>query len=210
MNFTIGEKFNRLTLLDEPKMIRQGKAKRYFAHFKCDCGSVVLKNYFEAKSGHLKSCGCAKFRHGMTHHPLYGVYRAMIGRCYDSRKMSYPRYGGRGIRVCDEWRNNRISFLHWCLEHGWAKGLQIDRINGDGYYCPENCRFVTPLENTSHRSNTHFVYFRGEKMSISSAWKISGSKIPFETVRKRVSQNKMSIDRALSKPWKNKEGVFIV
>jgi hypothetical protein len=92
-----------------------------------------------------------RFKHGYAHHPLYGVYRSIEARCYCETHNSYHNYGGRGIVLCDEWRQDRVAFIKWCLNNGWKPGLEIDRIDNDGIYSPENCRFVTKKENAKNR-----------------------------------------------------------
>lgn len=89
-------------------------------------------------------------------HQLYGVWTAMMRRCghfQGGSTRELANYAGRGITVCEEWRHFK-PFEAWCLANGWKKGLQIDRIDNNGNYCPENCRFVTPHENMSNRRNT--------------------------------------------------------
>jgi hypothetical protein len=89
-------------------------------------------------------------KHGYRYYPLYQVWVNMKKRCYNKDNKQYKDYGGRGIIVCDEWMNPKI-FIEWCLANGWEKGLQIDRRDNDGNYDPDNCRFVTPKENSLNR-----------------------------------------------------------
>lgn len=91
-----------------------------------------------------------QYRHGYSKHSLYNVWTSVKHRCYSFKSEFYKDYGGRGISVCDEWMNPKI-FIEWCLENGWKKGLEIDRRDNDGNYCPENCRFVTHKENVHNR-----------------------------------------------------------
>lgn len=86
-------------------------------------------------------------RHGLRNHPLYGVWNSMVKRCENERSDNFKYYGGRGIHVCEEWRVHPDSFIYWGIENGYAPGLEIDRIDNDGDYCPENCRFITHQEN---------------------------------------------------------------
>ena len=91
------------------------------------------------------------YKHGFnadnTRHPLCYTFTAMKQRCYNKSYTKYKDYGGRGITICDEWLENSIVFIEWSLENGWKKGLQIDRIDNDKGYFPENVRFVTQREN---------------------------------------------------------------
>ena len=84
---------------------------------------------------------------------LYATWRSMKARCYNPNHKKYHRYGGRGIRVCDEWRNDSQRFIQYWLSNGWKPGLQIDRIDNDGDYCPENCQLLTNRENTLKANN---------------------------------------------------------
>lgn len=87
-------------------------------------------------------------------HPLYGVLMNMRRRCHNPDHAAFPSYGGRGIVVCDEWRNSSRSFVAWAISAGWRTGLQIDRRDNDGPYSPENCRFVTAAVNNRNRRDT--------------------------------------------------------
>ena len=90
----------------------------------------------------------------LSKHPLYGTLNNMINRCHNPKKDKYEYYGGRGIEVVPEWRFNRLEFVKWGLQYGWKPGLQIDRIDNDGPYSPENCRFVTLRENVRNSRST--------------------------------------------------------
>jgi Mor family transcriptional regulator len=94
-----------------------------------------------------------KYTHGYTYHPLYRRFYSMKTRCYNSNDPSYRRYGGRGIKICAEWLDSPANFIEWALAHGWKSELEIDRINNDGDYTPDNCRFVTRAINQRNRSD---------------------------------------------------------
>lgn len=87
------------------------------------------------------------FPHGLRSHPLYPIWGSMKQRCYNKLHKSYQYYGAKGISVCDEWRYNVKLFIEWCLANGWKKELQIDRIDNNKGYSPNNCQFLTPSEN---------------------------------------------------------------
>lgn len=84
--------------------------------------------------------------HGLSYHPIYGLWKAIIKRC-NSKGVHYKYYRGKGIRVCAEWRNNPKAFVEWAEANGWQEDLQIDRIDNDKNYSPDNCRFATASEN---------------------------------------------------------------
>lgn len=88
--------------------------------------------------------------HRLSNHPLYHCLAGMIQRCTNKKNAAYKYYGGRGILLCAEWRNNFEAFYLWAIDNGWEKGLTIDRINNDGNYEPGNCRWVTLKENMNN------------------------------------------------------------
>lgn len=93
-------------------------------------------------------------KHGLKSHPLYKVWKNMKARCGAPSSAYFHRYGGRGISVCEAWRKSFSAFYEWASANGWAKHLQIDRIDNDGNYEPDNCRFVTCSINSRSRSTT--------------------------------------------------------
>lgn len=98
---------------------------------------------------------------------LKSIYSTMKQRCYNPNRLKYPRYGGRGIKICDEWLNSFDSFYNWAINNGYSSELQIDRIDNDGDYCPENCRWVTLWENTLNRRQSKFLTVNGETLNAS-------------------------------------------
>lgn len=112
------------------------------------------------------------------------IHSNMIQRCYNPLSPFYHRYGGRGITVCDEWRNKRKNFKDWAMRNGYKDGLTLDRINNDGGYTPSNCRWVTMKENSNNRSSCHFVTAFGETHSLKEWSDLLG--ISYNTLKKRV------------------------
>lgn len=92
------------------------------------------------------------YRHGLRHHPLYHKWLSMKGRCNNPNNKAYARYGKRGIAVCDEWQTSPEQFINWCQFAGYRRGLVLDRINNDGPYSPDNCRFVDRCTSAQNRS----------------------------------------------------------
>ena len=102
--------------------------------------------------------------------PWWGSYRSMMDRCYREAAKNYPFYGGRGIAVCSEWHNIEV-FEKWVVESGFRKGLSLDRIDPNGNYCPENCKWATPKEQANNRRNTLVIERNGESHTVSE-WAI--------------------------------------
>lgn len=120
-----------------------------------------MLNLNKVKSGGIISCGCARKigveKHGLSRTRIYKMHQQMIQRCYNQNTHRYECYGGRGIRVCDEWLKppqRFLNFYEWAMSHGYTDDLTIDRINVDGDYCPENCRFVTVKEKNFNKRDT--------------------------------------------------------
>src|SRR3989304_7015837 len=140
-----------------PTRISKNGRIESWAEFLCEihgCGRVVERRLCNGLKA--KSCGCFKKRtrklmHGGTHTRLHSVWTDMKQRCNNPNNKSYKNYGGRGITICPEWTNDYISFRDWALNNGYQEGLQINRINNNKNYEPNNCNFVTHKENSRNR-----------------------------------------------------------
>lgn len=112
--------------------------------------------------------------HGLTNTRLYSIFGHMKQRCYDKNSARYHCYGGRGITICEEWRNDFQTFYDWAMSHGYADNLTIDRIDVNGNYEPSNCRFVTIKEQENNRSNNRLITYNGMTKTLSQWASISG------------------------------------
>ncbi len=144
--------FNRWTVINEAENDKFQKGRW---NCKCECGNKKIVSQSSLSKGASESCGCLHKKrvssHGLSRHPLYRIIIGMIQRCYNPKDTGYHNYGGREIKVFEKWKHNKESFVKWALEHGWEKGLVIDRINGDGNYEPSNVRFITIAGNSANK-----------------------------------------------------------
>lgn len=163
----LGKKFNKLLLIGDTG--RKDNYHKTIAKFKCDCGAEIERVLSLVKSGKIKSCGCLSetnkknntfgLKHGKSNSRIYKIYKGILTRCYNKNAESYVNYGGRGIKVCDEWLNNFEYFYEWSKDNGYSKGLTIDRIDNNGDYEPSNCRWVTTeVQNNNKRTNRYITY----------------------------------------------------
>lgn len=113
---------------------------------KCDCGKTIVNLSNRLLTGNSSTCGCRN-GHGMRYTRLYRTWINMKQRCTNPKEMHYKRYGGRGIKICDEWINSFKSFYSWAINSGYKDSLTIDRKDNDGNYEPNNCRWITNAEN---------------------------------------------------------------
>ena len=172
----IGERFGRLTVIS-----KNGKTKWGNVTWKCacDCGKTVIIPGGHLKSGHTKSCGCLAYdmhveqleTHGYTtggKPRTFTIWRGMKARCLNPKSISYKNYGARGISICHEWRSFK-AFHEWAIANGYSDGLQLDRIDNEGNYCPSNCRWVTRTENARNTRATRLITLNG-KTQCAAAW----------------------------------------
>ena len=135
-------------------------------------------------------------KHGMYGSRLYKTWNNMISRCYCKSFRNYRNYGGRGITVCDEWKNSFVAFMNWALSNGYSDTLTLDRINTEGGYCPENCRWITNKEQQNNKRNNRLITYKGITHTLQEWSEITG--IHKKTISKRIDRG-WTIEDALTK-----------
>ena len=140
--------------------------------------------------------------HGKQPYRLYRCWQAMKARCYQLNNCKYSDYHGRGICVCDEWNHDYIAFRNWALNNGYSDNLTLDRIDNNGNYCPENCRWATARQQNNNTRRNHYVEYNGERRTISEWADHLG--IPYNTLNQRFWGG-WSAEKALTTPLKSRD-----
>lgn len=205
------QRFGRLKVISYAGTKRLGKSGKTVTTWDCvcDCGKQLIIPYYRLASGNTNSCGCLRSEmlrrkdttHGLSKTPLYRVWRSMKDRCYRSKCKGYVNYGGRGIVMCDEWKNDFEIFHNWALKNGYRKGLTIERINNNGNYEPSNCCWIPKSKQSSNRRNCHYITYHGETKTLSE-WSRE-LHVDRETVRnkeKQLGSGELAIEAILNNP----------
>lgn len=194
----IGKKFNRLTVLEECK---ERKERKKVYKCICECGNIVYAIGTRLRNNKVKSCGCLKhdiksnFKHGKRHTRLYSIWYDMKRKCYKTNRKDYHCYGGRGIKVCDEWLYDFMVFYNWSMSHGYNDNLTIDRIDVNGNYEPSNCRWTDMKTQGNNRRTNILLTYNGETKTMTE-W-AEYLNIPYSTIKHRHN-----------KKWTDKECLF--
>lgn len=204
-----GKKYGKLTVSDKAN----GKYDQY-GHFLweciCDCGKTCYVKGAQLRSGITKSCGCLHSdllvnrnnKHGLSKKRIYKIYKGIKRRCLNATCQDYKNYGGRGIKICDEWigDNGVERFYKWSLENGYAENLSIDRIDVNGDYCPENCRWADLKTQANNKRTNHEIEWNGEVHTLTEWSKITGIKA--STIEARLRLLGWNTEKALTEKCK--------
>ena len=165
----MNQKYNSWTVLSVG--LPDKKTGKRLCVVRCECGRLHTNDFYNVKSGKTKMCKACSAKltknrttHGMTGTRLNRIWQNMKFRCANTNDVLY---GGRGISVCTEWVNNFMSFYNWAITHGYQNNLTIDRIDVNGNYCPENCRWATVKEQTRNTRRNHYVLYKNKRLTIS-------------------------------------------
>ena len=184
-----GEKYGFLKVI---RMLDERKHGKVVWLCKCDCGNTtkVLSN--NLRNGSTISCGCRnkknriRTKHGLCKSRIYNIYICMKERCCNPKSKSYKNYGLRGIDICEEWKQDFMSFYNWAIANGYSEELTIDRIDNNKGYAPDNCRWVNKyIQNNNTRRNRKIHCF-GETHTVSEWTMITG--INRNTINSRLNK----------------------
>lgn len=207
-----GQRFGQLTVLSEAEDPRKGP----HWNCKCDCGGEKVVCTSSLRRGLTRSCGCLQKeslkemhearkgipqKHGLYNDPLYAVWTDMKTRCYNRNCNRWDRYGGRGIRICEEWRDDVKQFVR-DMGATYKPGLQLDREDNDGNYELGNCRWVAAKVNARNRSSNRAFILKGKRYTLTDLLEMAEKQygIPKSVAKARIYGLKWDIKKALTTP----------
>lgn len=195
-----GQKFGRLTV---KKYVYTEKNKAYWL-CECDCGNIKILPTQSLRSHRTQSCGCFRKElqstHGLSNSILYRRWHGMKQRCENIKDKAYKYYGSRGIKVCEEWQDFN-NFYNWSLNNGYKKDLTLDRINVNGNYEPNNCRWTNWNIQMNNTRFNHLLEYNNEIYTISQWAKILG--LNYSTLNNRIKRG-WTIERAFTQKKQEK------
>lgn len=201
----VGQVFGMLTVISEPYYKKRSGMNQRFATCRCSEHAELEVLCTKLRTGRQTHCGCmhnenirqAGTTHGASGTRLYSCWCAMRKRCLDTTG-KHPRYAGRGIAICDEWQEYP-AFEAWALANGYSDSLEIDRIDFDGHYHPENCRWVTRIEQANNKSNNHRETYEGETKTLAEWARDPRCQVHYDLLDGRLRQG-WNFARAFTTP----------
>lgn len=199
-----GRRFGKLTVLS---WAENNKHNKSVWRCLCDCTNpdvyVIGANLKSGNSTQCKECKARSMvKHSVNDKRILNIWNGIKQRCYNQNHDAYHHYGGRGIKMCDEWLNNAEEFEIWANKNGYSKDLTIDRIEVNGNYEPSNCRWATDDEQQSNRRNNVLLTFNGETKTVRQ-WE-GVSEVSRTTIQKRIFNGETDKDKIFAPPVKKK------
>lgn len=197
-----GKTFCRLTVIESRGVDKRGEMTWLC---RCECGNEKVVKSSKLRSGNTKSCGCLQREtrkqgnhktHGKTNDKIYVIWCNMRSRCYNQKNIMFKNYGGRGIKVCDEWKNSFENFYQWAIANGYTEGLSIERKNVNGNYEPSNCAWITKEAQYLNRTDSHKITAFGKTQTIKEWADETG--IKYDTIERRINAYGWDAERALT------------
>lgn len=215
-----GQKFGLLTAIKKDDMRKSRKA---YWICECECGNIKSVRSDSLQSGNVRSCGClkkeqdrinlnqsevkkktAKFGRPYGKLRIHQTWAGMKARCYNKNDDSYMDYGGRGITVCDEWKNDFMVFYKWAMENGYDDSKTIDRIDNDKGYMPENCRWTTNKEQSNNRRSNIKITIGNTTKTLKQWCEVFD--LPYQRIHRRYELNpNRSLDELFSGKYRGKK-----
>ena len=189
-----GKRFGYLKVIKQDGVIRSHKTWLC----ECDCGNKKVVIGSKLLQGQVKSCGCMHnfYGHHQTNTRLYHIWCTMKARCNRKSSNKYKEYGGRGIKLCEEWQSFE-PFYEWSLKNGYSDDLSIDRIDVNGNYEPDNCRWATNITQSNNKRDTKRYLYKGEPHTIRELSILSGKS--YGLIDKRMRRG-WSVEDAIEVP----------
>lgn len=202
------QRFGKLLVIERKGSDEKGQAL-WLCH--CDCGTKKIIRGHDLKCG-TKSCGCSRryntglYQHGLSGTRLHNIWRSMKDRCFNTNNKSYSFYGGRGISICTEWLNDFVPFFEWSNNNGYSDELTLDRIDINGNYCPENCRWIDRTKQANNTRRNVVITIDDETKTLSEWCKYLN--LNYSSVQSRLHKGwelKLALTTPIRKSKKNLE-----
>lgn len=196
----LGKKYNNLTVVGREENSKNGEARW---KCRCDCGQYTIVSGGNLKSGSVKSCGCLKHKKSWNSYikeesrRLYSIWCGIKQRCYNEKSPSYKNYGGRGIELCDEWKNFS-NFEKWSFENGYFDSATIERNDVNKNYCPENCSWILLGEQAKNRRTSYNIIYNGENLNLMDFCRKNN--LDYKRVHNRIHKLGWDFAKAISTP----------
>lgn len=186
----------------------------------CDCGNFKEMTTRQLLHGSNQSCGCffrdrslmnwatsklkkLSYRHGDYGTRLYGIWHGMKTRCLNPNAATFKNYGGRGITVCEEWKNDYVNFKVWAESNGYEEHLTLERIDNNGDYEPGNCKWITLAAQQLNTRQIKYYSYLGNPYTLRQLSEISG--IQMHTIDMRIKKLGWSVEDAVTRPLRRKK-----
>lgn len=193
---------SRWKVIERSKSL-DGKNSFWLCECSCDNHTRKIIARHSLVSGNSKSCGCLSAEetskristHKMSGSRLHNIWKSMKERCYNINHNQYKDYGGRGISICEEWKDNFISFYNWAISNGYSDDLTIDRIDNNKNYCPENCKWSTRKEQNNNQRTNHLLTYN-HKTQTMAQW------------AEEIGLNPHTLQTRISRGWSVQDALF--